>query len=66
MALDRDIVAAYCRGTYGDCPGYRYVRASGHLVHHADFRSWVVQGIAPGRSAPGPALPESAVDPDGT
>lgn len=61
--LGRDTVATYCRGPYGDCPGYRYVRASGHAVHPADFRAWVTRGISPGRVEP--AVPEGAAEPDG-
>ncbi len=50
--VDRDIVATYCRGRFGGCPAYRYVRAAGHAVHPADFRAWVVDGIGPGRLVP--------------
>ncbi|HEX9048945.1 MAG TPA: hypothetical protein VF841_00260 [Anaeromyxobacter sp.] len=45
------VVATYCRARFGDCPAYRYVRAAGRLLHPADFRSWVLDGIAPGRLA---------------
>ncbi len=48
--LPGDVVAAYCRGPYGGCPAFRYVRASGRLLHRADFRAWVVIGISPGRA----------------
>ncbi len=47
--LPRDVFATYCRAGWGNCPGYRYVRAAGHLMHPADFRSWVVRGVIPGR-----------------
>lgn len=52
MPLARDVVAAFCRGPYGDCPGFRYVRASGHAVHPADFRAWVTREISPGQVEP--------------
>ncbi len=58
----RDVAAAYCRGPFGDCPAYRYVRAAGRLVHPADFRSWVVDGISPGRLVPLPT--DAAAGPD--
>ncbi len=47
-----DVVASYCRGHYGSCPGYRYVRAAGRLLNPADFRAWVVDRIQPGRAEP--------------
>jgi len=49
-----EVIASYCRGQYGECPGYRYVRAAGRLLNPADFRAWVVEGIAPGRAEPSP------------
>ncbi len=55
--LPRAVLAAYCRGAYGSCPAYRYVRASGHLLNPADFRAWVVRGVAPGRIEPSPEGP---------
>lgn len=64
VAVPRDVVAAYCRGAYGGCPAYRYVRASGRLLHQTDFRAWVVIGISPGR-VDAPASDASA-DPDAT
>jgi hypothetical protein len=63
VPLGQQILAAYCRGPYGDCPAYRFVRASGHLVHPADFRAWVVQGVAPGQvdaRPDGPRAPDAA------
>lgn len=62
--VPRDVAAAYCHGPYGNCPAYRYVRASGRLLHRADFRAWVVMGISPGRTD-APAVDASA-DPDAT
>ncbi len=47
--VDRDVAAAYCRGSYGDCPAYRYLRAAGRHLHPADFHAWVVEGLSPGR-----------------
>ena len=61
-AVDRDIVATYCRGRFGDCPAYRYVRAAGRLLHPADYRSWVVDRIAPGRLVPPAADAEAGTD----
>jgi hypothetical protein len=49
------VVASYCRGHYGGCPAYRYVRAAGRLLNPADFRAWVVEEIEPGRSGASPA-----------
>ena len=49
-----DVVASYCRGHYGSCPGYRYVRAAGRLLNPADFRAWVVEGISPGHADASP------------
>jgi hypothetical protein len=60
--LQRDVVAAYCRGPFGDCPAYRYVRAAGRLVHPADYRSWVLDGIAPGRLARAATDAEAGTD----
>ncbi len=60
--IDREVAAAYCRGSYGDCPAYRYVHAAGHLVHPADFRAWVVDGLSPGRLVPPAASVESGTD----
>jgi hypothetical protein len=54
VPVGRDVVATYCRGKFGDCPAYRYVRAAGRLLHPADFRSWVLDGISPGRLVPAP------------
>lgn len=59
VPIDRDVVATYCRGAYGNCPGYRYLRAAGRLIHPADFRAWVIDGISPGRVA---ASPEQGPD----
>lgn len=59
--VPREVLAAYCRGAYGGCPAYRYVRASGHLLHPADFRAWVVRGLTPGRID---ASPEAPPEPD--
>ncbi len=54
--LGPGVIASYCRGHYGGCPAYRYLRAAGHLVHPADFRAWVVDGISPGQvDAPSPS-----------
>ncbi len=47
-----DLVASYCRGQYGSCSAYRYVRAAGRLLNPADFRAWVVEGITPGHAEP--------------
>ena len=58
--LAREVVATYCHGPFGECPAYRFVRASGRLLHPADFRAWVVQGIPPGRLAP-----DGEIGPDG-
>ena len=52
--LAREVVATYCRGPFGECPAYRYVRASGRLLHPADFRAWVLRAISPGRIDPAP------------
>ncbi len=52
MPVGRDVTAAYCRGRYGDCPAYRYVRAAGRFLHPADFHAWVVEGLSPGRLVP--------------
>lgn len=60
-AVGREILAAYCRGPYGTCPAYRYVRAAGHLLHPADFRAWVVEDVAPGRID---ARPDGPIEPD--
>jgi hypothetical protein len=51
-SVSRAILDSYCRGSYGDCPAYRYVRAAGHPVHPADFRAWVVLDLVPGRMDP--------------
>jgi hypothetical protein len=60
--VPKDVIAAYCHGPFGACPAYRYVRASGRLLHPSDFRAWVVMGISPGRlDAPAPEVP---TDPD--
>ncbi len=56
MPVERDVVATYCRDRYGDCPAYRYLRAAGRPVHPSDFRSWVVEGISPGRVEPAPGV----------
>jgi hypothetical protein len=61
--LSRTILGTYCRGSYGDCPGYRYVRAAGHPVHPADFRAWVVLDLSPGR-LDAPPLPDASPGPD--
>ncbi len=61
--LPREVLAAYCRGGWSTCPGYRYVRASGQLMHPADFRAWVVLGVVPGQigsSANPPSEPDAA------
>ncbi len=60
--VDRDVAAAYCRGSYGDCPAYRYVHAAGRELHPADFRAWVVEGISPGRLVPYAADLQSGTD----
>ncbi len=60
--VDRDVVAAYCRGRFGDCPAYRFVRAAGRLLHPADYRSWVLDGISPGRLVPPAADGEAGTD----
>jgi hypothetical protein len=60
--LAREVLATYCRGPFGECPAYRYVRASGRLLHPADFRAWVVQGIGPGRLD---AAPDGEIGTDG-
>jgi hypothetical protein len=62
VPVGREIVASYCRGRYGDCPAYRYVRAAGHPLNPADFRAWVVEGISPGRVDPYPASPAHGTD----
>ncbi len=56
-ALGREVLATYCRGPYGDCPAYRYVRAAGRPVHPADFRAWVVLDVAPGQVDARPDAP---------
>ena len=55
----REIVAAFCRGRFGDCPGYRYVRATGRALHPADFRAWVILGLDPGQTDPSEPAPET-------
>ncbi len=45
-------VAALCRGEFGACPAYRYIRAAGRTVHPADFVAWLVRGIGPGQVEP--------------
>ena len=60
--IGRDVVAAYCRGRFGDCPAYRFVRAAGRLLHPADYRSWVLDGISPGRLVPPAADAEAGTD----
>jgi hypothetical protein len=50
LPLPRHVVAVYCRGNHASCPAFRYLRASGHPVHAADFESWVLRDIPPGRS----------------
>lgn len=51
-SLSRAILDSYCRGSHGDCPAYRYVRAAGQCVHPADFRAWVILDLVPGRMDP--------------
>jgi hypothetical protein len=63
VAVPREVVAAYCRATWGDCPAYRYLRAAGHLLNPADFRAWVVDGLPPGRTTADP--PAGPDGPDG-
>jgi hypothetical protein len=48
--VTRDTVAAYCRAAHASCPAFRFLRATGRLVHAADFAAWVVRGVPPGRS----------------
>jgi hypothetical protein len=57
IVVGPEILATYCRGPYGDCPAYRYVRAAGHAVHPADFRAWVVRRVAAGRIDARPDAP---------
>jgi hypothetical protein len=42
------VVATLCRGGHEHCPAFRFTRASGKLVHPADFVSWIVLGIPAG------------------
>lgn len=58
--VTHQVVAAYCRGAYGGCPAYRYLRAAGHLVHPQDFTAWVVRGITPGRLETDPDAPHAS------
>ena len=62
--IGRDVVATYCRARHAECPAYRYVRAAGHGLHPADFRSWVVEGIRPGSVEPDPDHPYLQPGPD--
>jgi hypothetical protein len=50
LAIDRDVVATYCRPAHASCPAFRFLRASGRLVHPADFQAWVVLRVPPGRA----------------
>jgi hypothetical protein len=47
-----EVTAAYCRAAPASCPALRYLRATGHPAHPADFRAWVLRGVRPGRSEP--------------
>jgi hypothetical protein len=61
IPLPRDLVAASCRAAPEGCPAFRYLRATGHPAHPADFRAWVLRGVHPGRTEAGPDSP-SALD----
>lgn len=50
QSVPRGVVAASCRGAHESCPAFRYLRATGHGAHPADFRAWVLRGIKPGRT----------------
>src|SRR6266508_4819029 len=50
--VTREVLATYCRGAHEGCPAFRYLRASGHPTHPADFRAWVVRSVSPGRTDP--------------
>lgn len=52
LAVSREVQAGFCRGTFCDCPAYRYIRATGRALHPADFVAWVLRGLTPGRVEP--------------
>jgi hypothetical protein len=52
--LVREVIATFCRDSHARCPAFRFFRATGRFAHPADFRAWVLRGIAPGRCDPVP------------
>jgi hypothetical protein len=52
LPIERETVGAFCRDAFTLCPAYRYVRATGRSAHPADFRSWVVLRVPPGKTDP--------------
>jgi hypothetical protein len=64
-APSRAVLRALCRGDHARCHAFRFLAASGRPVHPADFRAWVVRGVAPGRAPPdgGPQEPEIEPNP---
>jgi hypothetical protein len=42
------VVQTLCRGSHEGCPAFRFTRASGKLLHPADFESWVILRIPAG------------------